>query len=139
MLFSVLHNQRALGINVAIMRAFVQMQRVLAQNVELLSKIDDLEFRRCSILIQFSTPLEQKYSSTSPPFDRLRASAASKDYTFRTDKAVRMSETENKAEAKTTFWFWVAISVLGVLTLILAIALIALLISRHRLKNKLPA
>lgn len=43
MLFSVLYSQRAIGVNLAIMRAFVQMQRVLEQNVELLSKIDDLK------------------------------------------------------------------------------------------------
>jgi hypothetical protein len=43
MLSSVLRSKEAVQVNIAIMRAFVQMRNVLEQNTELFSKIDDLE------------------------------------------------------------------------------------------------
>ncbi|MFA5867120.1 MAG: ORF6N domain-containing protein [Actinomycetota bacterium] len=45
MLSGILNSPRAVAVNIAIMRAFVQMRRVLEQNAELLSKIDDLEHK----------------------------------------------------------------------------------------------
>ncbi|MFA5877612.1 MAG: ORF6N domain-containing protein [Candidatus Paceibacterota bacterium] len=43
MLSSVLKSQRAIEVNIAIMRAFVQMRRMIETNQELTAKIDDLE------------------------------------------------------------------------------------------------
>ena len=43
MLSSVLRSQRAIEVNIAIMRTFVQMRRMLGTNQELAAKIDDLE------------------------------------------------------------------------------------------------
>ncbi|NLF07761.1 MAG: ORF6N domain-containing protein [Pirellulaceae bacterium] len=43
MLSSVLHSQRAIDVNVEIMRAFVRLRRMLAGNAELTRKLDALE------------------------------------------------------------------------------------------------
>ncbi len=43
MLSSVLNSRRAIEVNIAIMRTFVQMKKVLSSNVELEKKINDLE------------------------------------------------------------------------------------------------
>ena len=43
MLSGVLHSQRAVEVNIAIMRAFVQMRRMIDGNRELAKRIDDLE------------------------------------------------------------------------------------------------
>jgi hypothetical protein len=43
MLSSVLHSEVAIGINIAIMRAFVQLRRFMESNKELAKRIDDLE------------------------------------------------------------------------------------------------
>lgn len=45
MLSSVLHSPRAVQVNIAIMRAFVQLRRVLASHTELARKLADLERR----------------------------------------------------------------------------------------------
>ncbi len=45
MLSSVLRSQRAVQVNIAIMRTFVQMRRLLESNKELYEKIQDLEKR----------------------------------------------------------------------------------------------
>ncbi len=45
MLSSVLHSERAVQVNVAIMRAFVQLRRVLGSHVELARKLSELEKR----------------------------------------------------------------------------------------------
>jgi hypothetical protein len=46
MLSSVLRSRRAGVVNVAIMRAFVRLRRVLAEHEDLAARLDDLE-RRC--------------------------------------------------------------------------------------------
>ena len=43
MLSSVLHSDRAIQVNIAIMRAFVRLRRILASHVELARKLDALE------------------------------------------------------------------------------------------------
>jgi len=43
MLSSVLRSERAVRVNVEIMRAFVRLRRILADNVELARRLDDLE------------------------------------------------------------------------------------------------
>ena len=43
MLSSVLNSQRAIQVNIEIMRAFVNLRRMLANNVELASKLEELE------------------------------------------------------------------------------------------------
>ena len=45
MLSSVLRNERAVAVNIAIMRAFVQLRRILESNVELARKVEELERR----------------------------------------------------------------------------------------------
>lgn len=43
MLSSVLHSPRAVQVNIAIMRTFVQLRRMLASNTDLAKKLDELE------------------------------------------------------------------------------------------------
>lgn len=43
MLSSVLNSERAIGVNIEIMRAFVRLRQMLASNVELARKLDQLE------------------------------------------------------------------------------------------------
>lgn len=43
MLSSVLHSQRAVQVNIEIMRAFIRLRQMLASNVELARKLDELE------------------------------------------------------------------------------------------------
>jgi hypothetical protein len=43
MLSSVLHSPRAIAVNIEIMRAFVQLRRMLDSNAELARKLADLE------------------------------------------------------------------------------------------------
>ena len=43
MLSSVLRSERAVRVNVEIMRAFVRLRRILADNAELARRLDDLE------------------------------------------------------------------------------------------------
>jgi hypothetical protein len=43
MLSSVLNSDRAIEVNIAIMRAFVQLRKMIASNEELARKLDELE------------------------------------------------------------------------------------------------
>jgi len=43
MLSSVLNSDRAIKVNIAIMRAFVQLRKMIASNKELARKLDELE------------------------------------------------------------------------------------------------
>ena len=43
MLSSVLHSERAVSVNIEIMRAFVRLRQMLASNAELARKLDALE------------------------------------------------------------------------------------------------
>ncbi len=43
MLSSVLHSQRAIEVNIAIMRAFVRLREILSTNKELLAKLEKIE------------------------------------------------------------------------------------------------
>jgi len=43
MLSSVLHSKRAINVNIAIMRAFVKLRRLLLTNKELNSKLQEIE------------------------------------------------------------------------------------------------
>jgi len=45
MLSSVLRSRRAVAVNVAIMRAFVRLRRVLAEHEDLAARLDELEQR----------------------------------------------------------------------------------------------
>lgn len=45
MLSSVLHSPRAIAVNIQIMRAFVELRRVLERNADLAKKVDALERR----------------------------------------------------------------------------------------------
>ena len=44
MLSSVLKSERAVKVNIQIMRAFVRLRELLTSNAELLRRLDDLEF-----------------------------------------------------------------------------------------------
>jgi hypothetical protein len=64
MLSSVLRSRRAVVVNVAIMRAFVRLRRVLAEHEDLAARLDDLE-RRCDA--QFHDVFEMIRQMLRPP------------------------------------------------------------------------
>ena len=64
MLSSVLRSPRAVEVNVEIMRAFVRMRRMLASNVELARKIDELESKYDQ---QFAVVFEAIRQLMEPP------------------------------------------------------------------------
>ena len=45
MLSSVIHTERAIHVNIAIMRAFVRLREILATNRELFEKVEEMERR----------------------------------------------------------------------------------------------
>ena len=45
MLSSVLRSRRAIAVNIQIMRAFVQLRRIVAEHVDLAARLDELEKR----------------------------------------------------------------------------------------------
>ena len=63
MLSSVLRSQRAVQVNVEIMRAFVRLRRVLAFNAELAQRLDEVEKR-------LGTHDDQFVQVISPDFSR---------------------------------------------------------------------
>ena len=66
MLSSVLRSQRAIAVNIEIMRAFVQLRGVLASNAELARRLDDLEQRYDG---QFAAVFEAIRQLMVPPPD----------------------------------------------------------------------
>jgi len=43
MLSGILHSERAVGVNIQIMRAFVQLKKMIASNAKLVQKMEELE------------------------------------------------------------------------------------------------
>jgi len=69
MLSSVLRSQRAVRVNIEIMRAFVRLRQLLETNVQLARKLDDLE-RKCDA--RFVVVFEAIDQLTSPPPPRAK-------------------------------------------------------------------
>lgn len=72
MLSSVLKSERAIEVNIAIMRAFVTLRQMLASNAELARKLERMEnkyderFKIVFEAIQQLTPLEEMKTCTIP-------------------------------------------------------------------------
>ncbi|MBE7422138.1 MAG: ORF6N domain-containing protein [Zoogloeaceae bacterium] len=69
MLSSVLRSERAVQVNIQIMRAFVQMRRVLTEHKELAAKLNALERKYDA---QFKTVFEAIRQLMAPPPDKKR-------------------------------------------------------------------
>ncbi len=69
MLSSVLNSERAVSVNIEIMRAFVRLRRMLASNAELLKKMTDLERKYDE---QFEAVFQAIYELMKPPEPRKR-------------------------------------------------------------------
>lgn len=64
MLSSVLHSERAIHVNIQIMRAFVQLRQMLASHKELAERLEELEQRYDA---QFSAVFEVIHQLMAPP------------------------------------------------------------------------
>lgn len=62
-LSAVLNSQRAIELNIAIMRAFVKMRQLIANNANLFARLDHLEKRQLSQEIKTDEKLEQLFSA----------------------------------------------------------------------------
>ena len=69
MLSSVLNSERAIKVNIEIMRAFVRPRRILASNVDLARKLDALE-KKCDA--QFKVVFEAIRELMRPPEPKKR-------------------------------------------------------------------
>lgn len=69
MLSSVLRSERAVAVNVEIMRAFVRMRRMLAGHADLAARLDDLETRYNG---QFRVIFEAIRELMAPPASPVR-------------------------------------------------------------------
>lgn len=68
MLSSVLHSERAIQVNIAIIRAFIKLREMLATHKDLASKLDELESRYDA---QFSDVFEAIRKLTIPLFKKM--------------------------------------------------------------------
>ena len=64
MLSSVLHSERAVAVNIGIMRAFVRLRQMLASNAELARKLEALEKKYD---VQFKVVFDAIRQLMSPP------------------------------------------------------------------------
>jgi hypothetical protein len=67
MLSSVLRSQRAVEVNIAIMRTFVQLRRLMDSNRELARKIDALEKRYDEQFAEVLAAIKQLIAEPAPP------------------------------------------------------------------------
>jgi hypothetical protein len=67
MLSSVLKCQRAIAVNVEIMRAFVRLRRLLASNKELARRLDELEAKTDARFRQVFAAIRQLMAPPDPP------------------------------------------------------------------------
>ena len=67
MLSSILRSERAVRVNVEIMRAFVRLRRVLAVNAELAARLDELERRVGQHDEQFTAVIRTIRQLMEPP------------------------------------------------------------------------
>jgi propanediol dehydratase small subunit len=70
MLSSVLKSERAVNVNIAIMRTFVALRRMIASNEELASKIDDMEKKYDG---QFAVVFKAIKALMAPPEEKKKA------------------------------------------------------------------
>jgi len=66
MLSSVLHSQRAIDVNIAIMRAFVHLRELLATHRDLARKIEELERKYDGKFTQVFDAIRELMTSSSP-------------------------------------------------------------------------
>ena len=69
MLSSVLHSQRAIQVNIEIMRAFIRLRQILASHAELARKLDELEKKYDA---QFQEVFEAIRQLMTPPAPKRR-------------------------------------------------------------------
>ncbi len=74
MLLSVLRSERAVKVNIAIMRAFVRLRQILATHKELARKIDALERKDAEHDAQFKVLFEAIRELMKPPPDKPKRS-----------------------------------------------------------------
>jgi hypothetical protein len=67
MLSSVLNNERAIQVNIAIMRAFVRLRKILASHAELARKLDQLEKKYDSQFKIVFDAIRQLMAAPEPP------------------------------------------------------------------------
>src|SRR5437867_2703040 len=72
MLSSVLRSQRAVHVNIEIMRAFVRLRRILASNKELARRLDQLEAKYAAHDEQLAAVFEAIRQLMTPPPDQDR-------------------------------------------------------------------
>jgi hypothetical protein len=71
MLSSVLRSQRAVEVNIAIMRTFVQLRRLMDSNRDLARRIDALERRYDERFAEVFAAIKQLIAPTTPPKKRI--------------------------------------------------------------------
>jgi len=76
MLSSVLRSQRAIQVNIAIMRAFLQLRTMLVNHDELRRKIDEMEKRYDAKFQAVFATLRQMLETPVPPRNQLGFHAA---------------------------------------------------------------
>lgn len=72
MLSSVLRSRRAIEVNIAIVRAFVQLRELITTHKDLASKIDELERRYDGQFAAIFDAIKQLIAAQVPPLDRRR-------------------------------------------------------------------
>jgi hypothetical protein len=70
MLSSVLHSERAVKVNIAIMRAFVQLRQMLASNEQLCRKIEEMEKRYDAKFQIVFDAIKRMLQAPKPPHTR---------------------------------------------------------------------
>ena len=71
MLSSVLHSPRAIRVNIEIMRAFVQLRRMLGANAELARKLDELEQKYDAQFKAVFQAIRELMAPSNPPRRRI--------------------------------------------------------------------
>lgn len=79
MLSSVLHSERAILVNIEIMRAFVRLRQMLASNTELAAKLDALEMRYDEQFREIFDTIRQLMAAKEPPNMRPIGFAATRE------------------------------------------------------------
>jgi hypothetical protein len=67
MLSSVLHSQRAIQVNIEIMRAFIHLRQMLASHVDLQRKLDALEKKYVALFSEVFEVIRQLMKPEEPP------------------------------------------------------------------------
>ena len=70
MLSSVLHSERAIQVNIAIMRAFTRLRRLISDHKELASRIEELEKKHAKHEVEITSVFKLLKKLMSPPPER---------------------------------------------------------------------